>query len=315
MIYTVTLNPTLDITYVLDEITFEESVIALDVVKSPGGKGINVSRALKMMGTDSVSLALIGGFTGLEVLDLLHREGLILQIVRIDVETRTNVVVLGNRNRLELVIRSVGLPVDNKDVERISELIMQTTQVPEIIVLSGSLPGGVDEDAYYRLAMEAKSRGIKVILDSAGGALKEGMKAAPMLIKPNRAELEELAGCKLEGRRQLVEFCGELLSRGIEIIVVSLGGDGAIMVTRDIVLKGTVPFIDNDTVGAGDSMVAGMITGLTRSLPIQEVFHMGLAYSVATVSNKGPGLTTPETYEQVAPQVRVEPISNSQGDE
>ncbi len=315
MIYTVTLNPTLDITYVLDKITFEESVKALEVVKNPGGKGVNVSRALKMMGTDSVTLALIGGFTGLEVLDLLHLEGLILQIVRIEAETRTNVVVLGNRDRLELVIRSVGPPVENEDIDRISDLIMHTSGVPEMIVLSGSLPRGVDDDAYYRLVMEGKSRGSMVILDSAGGPLKEGIKAAPMLIKPNRVELEGLAGCKLEGRRQLVEFCREMLSHGIEIMVVSLGGDGAIMVTRDIVLKGTVPFIDNDTVGAGDSMVAGMITGLTRSLPIQEVFHMGLAYSVATVLNKGPGLTTPEAYEQVAPQVRVEPISEFQSDE
>ncbi|MBU4241086.1 MAG: 1-phosphofructokinase family hexose kinase [Actinobacteria bacterium] len=309
MIYTVTLNPTLDITYVLEEISYDESVKALEVVKTPGGKGVNVSRVLKAMGTDSVTMALIGGFAGAEALDLLHREGLILQIVRIEANTRTNVIVLGRRNGLELVIRAAGPPVEDREIDRISDLIMQTTRVPEMIVLSGSLPRGVDNDAYYRLAMEGKSRGAKVILDSGGKPLRAGIKAAPLLIKPNLAELEELAGCELEGRRQILDFCGDLLSGGIEIVVVSLGREGAMLVTGDVALKGTVPFIDDDTVGAGDSMVAGMVMGLTRSLPMEEVFHMGLACSVATVINTGPGLTTRETYAEAFPQIGIEQIS------
>ena len=309
MIYTVTLNPTLDITYVLEEISYEESVKAVEVITTPGGKGINVSRVLKAMSTDSVAMALIGGFTGAEVLDLLHQEGLILQIVKIAGETRTNVIILGKNDGHELVIRAPGPPVEGLKIDRISNLIMNTTRVPEMMVLSGSLPQGVDDDTYYRLTMEGKSRGVGVILDASGEPLREGLKAAPLLIKPNRTELEELAGCKLKDQRQILDYCRDLISRGIGIVVVSLGKDGALMVTGDVALKGTVPFIDADTVGAGDSMVAGMVMGLTRSLPIEDVFHMGLACSVATVMNRGPGLTTQETYYRAFPQIGIQRLS------
>jgi len=308
MIYTVTLNPTLDITYVLEEISYEEKVKAVEVIATPGGKGVNVSRALKAMGIDSVVMALIGGFTGAEILDLLHREGLILQIVRIIGETRTNVIILGKSDGRELVIRAPGPPVEDLKIDRISELIMSATHPPEMVVLSGSLPQGVDDDTYYRLTMEGKSRGVDVILDACGEPLREGLRAAPLLIKPNRVELEELAGCKLEDQRQVLDYCGDLISRGIEIVVVSLGKDGALMVTSEVTLKGTVPPIDADTVGAGDSMVAGMVMGLTRSLPIVDVFHMGLACSVAAVMNTGPGLTTKETYDRAFSQIGIQRI-------
>jgi len=149
MIYTVTLNPTLDITYVLDKFEFGEPVKAVQVLKSPGGKGINVSRALRAMGTDSVTMSVAGGHVGDEVLDLLQAEGLILQIVRIKNETRTNVIIIGQRDGKELMIRAAGPPVEKTETERISNLVFQIAQAPEVLVLSGSLPPGVQDDIYY----------------------------------------------------------------------------------------------------------------------------------------------------------------------
>lgn len=306
MIYTVTLNPTLDITYVLEDITFGEPVKALEVLKSPGGKGINVARALRAMGTDSVAVAMIGGYVGEEVLDLLHDEGLILQIAKIKNDTRTNVIILGRDDNKELVIRAAGPPVEATETEKLTNLIFQIAQAPEILVLSGSLPPGIDDDIYYWITMEGKSRGSKVVIDSEGPPLAEGVKASPYLIKPNIAELEELAGGKLEGEREVIDYARTLTAVGVEIVVVSLGDKGALLVTGDAVLRGTVPAIRADTVGAGDSMVAGLVMGILQGLPLERVFRIGLASSVSAIMNNGPGLAEPESFAKAFPQVKVE---------
>lgn len=308
MIYTITLNPTLDITYVLERIDFGESVRALEVVKSPGGKGINVSRALRSMGTDSVAVSLIGGYTGEEVLDLLHQEGLILQIIRIKNETRTNVIILGREDDKELVIRAAGPPVEQTETDRLKRLIFGDAQSPEVVVLSGSIPPGVPEDTYYSLIKAGNEKGSKMILDSEGEPFRLGIAAGPYMIKPNRYELEHLAGRSLSSDGEILEFCRELNSKGIWMVVVSLGGDGALMVTENEAWRGYVPPLDDDTVGAGDSMVAGLVMGIVQYQTLEMIFHIGLACGVSAVMNHGPLLAEPVTYERAYPKIKVEKL-------
>ncbi len=308
MIYTLTLNPTLDITYVVEEISFGEPVRAVEVLKSPGGKGINVSRVLRAMGTDSVAMGMTGGYVGEEVLDLLQEEGLILQITKIKSETRTNVIVLGKRDGRQLVVRAAGPPVDKAEVDKVVDTIFMTAQAPEILVLSGSLPPGMSNDMYHEITVEGKSRGSKVVIDSEGPPLAAGVTAGPYLIKPNLTELQELAGTELSSDADIVAFCRKLNAGGIEMVVVSLGADGALMVTSEVALQGVVPRLTEDTVGAGDSMVAGMVIGIVQGLPLERTFHMGLAASVAAVMNHGPGLTNPENFATAFPQVKVKTI-------
>jgi len=309
MIYTVTLNPTLDITYVLEKIQFGEPVTAEQVLKSPGGKGINVSRALRAMGTDSVAMSMVGGHVGDEVLDLLQQEGLILQIVRIKNETRTNVVILGRQDGKELVIRAAGPPVEQTESQRLSNMVFQIAQTPEILVLSGSLPPGVSDDTYRSITQEGKSRGSKVVVDCEGEPLRAAIEAAPYMIKPNLAEFSQLAGRRLEGEAEIVEFAATLIDKGIKLVVVSMGKAGALMLTREETLRGTVPAVSDDAVGAGDSMVAGMVMGLVESLSLERVFQIGLAFSVSAVMNKGPQLTEPETFARAFPMIKVEKIA------
>jgi 1-phosphofructokinase family hexose kinase len=313
MIYTVTLNPTLDITYVLDHISFGEPVTAVQVVKSPGGKGINVSRALRAMGTDSVAMSMVGGHVGDEVLDLLQDEGLILQIVRIKNETRTNVIIIGQRDGKELVIRAAGPPVEPTETERVSNLVFQIAQTPEVLVLSGSLPPGVQDDIYYSITREGKSRGSKVIVDSEGGSLIAAIEAGPYLIKPNIVEFSEMAGRRLEAEKDIIAHARTLNEKGVGIVVVSMGKKGALLVTGEVALRGTVPVISADTVGAGDSMVAGLVMGIVQNLPLERVFHMGLACSVAAVLNEGPALADPEIFAQVFPKITIERVADGGG--
>lgn len=309
MIYTITLNPTLDITYVLERISFGEVAMAIEVQKTPGGKGINVSRALHAMGVDSVAMGLIGGHIGEEVLELLQEEGLILQIVKIRNDTRTNVVILGREDRRELVIRAPGPAVEPTATERLKNLVFGDAQSPQVVVLSGSIPPGVSVDTYRSLIVEGKARGSRMVLDSAGESFRRGVEAGPYLIKPNLGELEELAGRRLADEREIAVFAREIVSKGVGIVVISLGRDGALACTTDETWRGRVPGIDEDTVGAGDSMVAGLVLGIARYQPVEMVFRMGLAFGLSAVMNHGPGLTEPETYEKAFQLVKAERIS------
>ncbi|MHB8896697.1 MAG: 1-phosphofructokinase family hexose kinase [Candidatus Geothermincolia bacterium] len=308
MIYTVTLNPTLDITYVLENISFGEPVTAVEVHKNPGGKGINVSRALRAMGTDTVTMSMVGGHVGDEVLDLLQSEGLILQIVRIKNETRTNVIVLGQRDGRELIIRAAGPPVEKTDTEKVTNLVFQIAQTPEVLVLSGSLPPGTQDDIYYHITTEGKERGSKVVVDCEGGPLVAAIEAGPYLIKPNIIEFSELAGVEFKSDGEIIKFARTLNEKGVEIVVVSLGKKGAILVTREEALRGVVPVVSDDTVGAGDSMVAGLVMGVVQALPLERAFHIGLAASVSAVMNKGPGLAEPDTFARAFPMIAVERV-------
>ncbi len=305
MIYTITLNPTLDITYLVKRITPGETTKALDVVKTPGGKGINVSRVLRAMGTDSIAITLIGGYTGEEVMNLLHEEGLILQIVKIENETRTNVIIRGKDDGQELVIRSAGPRVKDTETERINKLIFRMTTNPEVLVISGSLPPGIGEDIYYKLVVEGKRRGSKVILDAEGDPFEIGIEAKPHIIKPNRTEIEMFAGRALSDESELIQVAREIIAKGVEVVVVSMGDEGALWVTSRGLLRGWVPKLEEDAVGAGDSMVAGIVMGIMRDESDEEIFHRGLCCALASVMSKGPALATPEFYEEASRLVRI----------
>lgn len=309
MIHTVTMNPTLDITYVLDRISFGEVATAVEVQRTPGGKGINVSRALHAMGVDSVAMGLLGGHSGVEVLELLQEEGLILQIVRIDSDTRTNVVVLGREDGRELVIRAAGPLVEENATERLGHLLFGDAVGPEMVALSGSIPPGASEDTYRALIARGNSRGSRMVLDSTGGTFRSGIEAGPYLVKPNLGELEELACRRLADDREIAGFARGLHSKGVSMVVVSLGRDGALLVTPDEAWRGFVPVVEADTVGAGDSMVAGLMLGISRDEPVETIFRTGLAFGLAAVLNPGPGLAEPALYDRAVKLVRVERMS------
>lgn len=309
MIYTVTLNPTLDITYHVEKIEFGEPLKAEKVEKSPGGKGINVSRALMALGYDSIAMTILGGYSGEQVLDLLQKEGLILQVVRIDSDTRTNVVILGIKDGKELVVRSEGPRMASVETERVKSLLFDTQVIPEMLVLSGSLPAGVPSNTYAELVSYAKRAGSKVIVDCSGEALRHAVREGPHLLKPNKKELEELAGKRFENESQIVEFSRKLVSGGCGIVVVSLGDEGAIWVSENIVLRGKVPKVKADTVGAGDSMVAGIVVGISQGLSDEEIFRYGLAGGLSAVMNEGAALVDRRSFDEALGNVHIKPMN------
>ncbi len=309
MIYTVTLNPTLDITYVVEELKPDETNIASQVIKGPGGKGINVSRALHNMRVDSLALALIGGFTGTEVEFLLHKEGLLLWLVRISNETRTNVVVLNQADGTEMNITAQGPRIKPVEHQTLTRILDEITQSPGHLVLSGSLPPAVHPDIYDHLIRKAKSKGLTAVLDTSGEPLRAGIMSGPDLIKPNRRELENLVGRELESEDALLEAAASVVASGVGTVVVSLGEDGALMVDAEHAWRGRGPKIQGqETVGAGDSMVAGLLMGMLGEKPKEEIFRTGLACGTAAVMSPGQQLVKPGTFKRALPRIKVEEI-------
>lgn len=309
MIYTVTLNPTLDITYVVKDLQRDETNIASQVLKGPGGKGINVSRALHNLRVDSLALALIGGFTGTEVEFLLHKEGLLLWLVRIASETRTNVVIMNQKDGTQMSITAQGPRVKPVEHQTLVRILDEITQAPGHLVLSGSIPPAVHPDIYDHLIRSAKGKGLITVLDTSGEPLRAGIMAGPHLIKPNRHELENLVGRKLSEEKELLEAARSIVASGVQTVVVSLGEEGALMVDTERAWRGRGPVIrGKDTVGAGDSMVAGLLMGMLQAKPPDEIFRMGLACGTAAVMSPAQQLSKPGTFKRALPGIKVEEI-------
>ncbi len=309
MIHTVTLNPTLDITYVLAELRTEANNVALEVIKTPGGKGINVSRALHNMGVSSLALGLIGGFTGVEVEHLLKQEGLELRMVSIANETRTNIYILNQQDSTELSITTLGPAITPPEHEELIGAIGEICRSPGYLVLSGSVPPRVEPQVYEELIASAKAEGMVTVLDSAGKPLAAGLRAGPDIIKPNRGELESLVGKELATVSETAAAGRVLVEGGVGMVVISLGHDGAVLVTEEAALHATGPVVTgHQTTGAGDSMVAGLLVAHSQGLSPVEMLRLAVGYGTAAVINPGPNLTQPDILEKVLPEIQVEPL-------
>lgn len=310
MIYTVTLNPTLDITYVVDHLKSGHTNQAKRVLKSPGGKGINVSRALHNMRTDSVALALIGGFTGTEVEHLLRREGLLIWLVRISNETRTNVFILDEKTSEEVNVTSQGPKIKAIEHKTLLKMINEVVRSPGYLILSGSIPPAVQSDIYGLLIRKAKRKGIFTVLDASGEPLRSGIPEKPHLIKPNRHELEQLLGRGLATDARVLKAAMEIVEAGVETVIVSLGEDGAILVRKDCAFRGRGPAIDgHETVGAGDATVAGILIAMQQGKPPGEMLRIGMACGTAAVMEPGPELCKPASFKRALPLIQIEEIT------
>jgi 1-phosphofructokinase/tagatose 6-phosphate kinase len=176
-----------------------------------------------------------------------------------------------------------------------------------VLVCSGGLPEGVPVDFYARLIGMARNKGIRTILDTSGKVLEEGLKAAPFMIKPNRRELSGYCGRKLDNLKELAAACSDILSHGVEFVVASLGSEGALLVSRNIVLKATVPPVDAvNTIGSGDSTVAGCAAALARGYSPEEMLRLSMACAVANTRFMEIGVVTVELVEKYMEEIRIE---------
>jgi 6-phosphofructokinase 2 len=300
-IVTLTINPALDKSTFVEEIEPDHKLRCETPVFEPGGGGINVSRAIKRMGGESLTLYLAGGATGNVLSQLLDKEELTHIPIPSIKWTRENFAVTERSTDRQFRFGMPGSIIPEEEWKYTLMKLEKIRPTPEFIVASGSLPQGVPDDFYARVATIAKDMGAKLILDTSGEALKKAAGIGVYLLKPNSAELADMAGKEDMTQEEEEAFAQQLVREGLcEVMVVSLGAKGAMLVTKTDVFRAEPPRIKpKSTVGAGDSMVAGMVYTLAQGWPLADVLKYGVAAGTATTMSPGSELCQQKDIEEI----------------
>lgn len=307
MILTVTLTPALDKTVTLPGFKINNVNRIQSLRLDPGGKGINVSKVLKSLGTNSTATGILGGGTGQYIQDSLEQLGILCDFVFVPQETRTNLKVIDPLNRTNTDINEPGAPVSKEVLAQVYGKVASALSSGDYVVLAGKAPPNTPDTIFADWISSLKSKGIKTFLDADANLLVEGAKACPTLIKPNDEELSRLLGCSFTSIPHMARAALTLTNRGIETVVVSLGADGALFVQNDRVLRGyglSVPVVS--TVGAGDSMMAALCRGIALGDDFENTCITAMAVSAANVMCSGTQSATPESIDALIPKVRLE---------
>ncbi|MBC7828659.1 MAG: 1-phosphofructokinase family hexose kinase [Chitinophagaceae bacterium] len=286
-IVTITLNPAVDKTYVVDDLVPEHKLRCNNPLVEAGGGGINVSKGLRELGSSSVAIFFTAGRNGELLHELLQQERIECKPVPVQGETRESLVIMDQSSKKEFRIVVDGPKIDISAFQEITRMVQ--TIKPSWLIASGSLPDGLQKDVYSILAKTAKSISAKFILDTSGDALKAALAEGIYLIKPNLKELSHLAGVKSLQVSEVPEAAKKLISEGkAEVIVVSMSSEGAMLVTKDMHRHIASPKIEQkSTVGAGDSMVSGMVWALQNNKSVLEMVCWGIACGSAATMNNG----------------------------
>ncbi|WP_147804413.1 1-phosphofructokinase [Alkalicoccus halolimnae] len=300
MIYTVTLNPSIDYLVRVDNFKLGETNRAVDQYIVPGGKGINVSKVLDSFGIPTKLFGFTAGFTGTFIETELRQQGLDTAFVPVKGTTRINVKL---KTESETEVNGMSPDISEADVESLQQQIASLAS-GDTLVLSGSLPGTLPPDAYYKLAAEAKANGVRTVVDTSGEPLRLALQAEPFLIKPNIAELEGLYNERAETIEEVIMLAEKAVQDGAENVLVSRGGQPALLVTADAVLTATIPNgTVKNSVGAGDSMVAGFLYSYEQHQDIEKALQYSTAFGSATAFSQN--FVTRESMEQLLPEIQV----------
>jgi 6-phosphofructokinase 2 len=308
VIYTVTLNPALDRTLYVESLVPGQSTRIRQEARYAGGKGIDVSRALREMGSNSVALGLVGGFDGKELEGRLLLSGVACRFTHIANETRTNVIIQDESNGAETALLARGPEVQPAELMDFLDVLQRSPDM-SFLVISGSLPPGLTPEVYARMISIGVERGAKVVLDTAGEALRQSIHARPAIIKPNRYELAELAGKPLPDLQAVTEYAMRI-SGFVETVLVSLGSDGILMITKNQITHARPPKVMvKSTVGAGDCALAGFVHGLAIGESNTDALRRAVATGTAATLNAGTGLCRCSDVDALLPQITVAQIS------
>ena len=289
-VVTLTLNPALDVAARIHSVAPEIKLRCTAPRFHPGGGGVNVSRAIRFLGGASSAVYAAGGHIGLMLAQLLTDEGIDNHPVEISGITRENVVVYEESTSLQYRFTMPGPDLSADEWNACLEALFNLN--PAYIVASGSLPPGVPLEIYGEITRYARAHGIRVILDTAGDALDHAIGKGVYLLKPNLRELEVFAGEALPGEAQIRAAGQRLIAEGLaEVLVVSLGAAGAAMITGADCRFLRAPIVPiQSKVGAGDSMVGGIVLGLARGFALIDAARLGVAAGSAAVMTAGTAL-------------------------
>jgi 1-phosphofructokinase len=279
MIYTCTITPSLDYTTYLPEFRSGKLNRSEEVYYYPGGKGINVSRVLRRLEVDNIALGFTGGFTGDYIQYFLRQEGIHTDFIQTEEITRINVKIKADK---ETELNGPGPEIS---LEQQRQLVSKVQEMKngDWFVLAGRLPESIAQSFFKDIATICNDNGVRFILDTSGSALKELIDMKPFLIKPNEQELGELFDTVIENKQEAHYYAKKLVDKGVQHVIVSMGGEGALLVTKEIAVFAEAPKgIVVNTVGAGDSLVSGFLASFTKDGDPIEAFRSGVASGSAT---------------------------------
>jgi 1-phosphofructokinase family hexose kinase len=304
VIYTVTLNPTLDRTLTVAEIVFNDVLRASQVRLDWGGKGLNVSRALKGLGVESVALGFCGGATGKMLEDGLHALGISTRFVHIDAETRSTVFIAEAGSERHIKVNEIGPTIRSEERAAFFKLVEETVRLGDYWTLNGSLPPGIEPDIYARLIVLIQARGARACLDTSGEALRFGCKARPYLVKPNRAEAEAVCGIPIQSTEDALHAAQAFVEQGVTLVALSLGAEGLLLASEEAACWAKPPQVTiQGPTGAGDALLAGLLYAFDRGLPLEESARWGAACGTAAALLPGTGVGSRTEVEAVFKRV------------
>lgn len=298
MIYTVTFNPSLDYIVRVDDFQLGRVNRTVEEVIYAGGKGINVSIVLKNLGFDSTALGFLAGFTGNEIRRLMECQGIRAEFI--EVEGGISRINLKLRSNEESEINGQGPEIQKEDIRKLYQKL-EGLQDGDVLVLAGSIPSVMPESMYMDIMQYLSDRKLKIVVDATRDLLVNVLPYHPFLVKPNNHELGEIFGVRLTDKKEVAVYAKKLQKKGAKNVLVSMAGDGAVFVTEDgDVYESSAPKGEVvNSVGAGDSMVAGFLAGYMQSGDYRTAFKLGLCTGSASAFS-----------EQLATKQEVDAIMN-----
>ena len=309
MILTVTMNPSIDVSYPLEVLHIDTVNRIEKVSKTAGGKGLNVSRVLSQLNAPLKATGVVGGKFGDYLTEQLDKDGIPHSFSKIDGETRSCIAILHEGKQTEILESGPEVTAEEQEafVAHFEELMADT----DFITISGSLPKGINHDFYSLLIDKATEADVKVLLDTSGATLKASLENThkPFLIKPNETEIADLLGKEIHSNDELVEALEDKEFDGIEWIVVTLGADGAIVKHQKNYYRVDIPTIKVvNPVGSGDSTIAGLAYALSEGKSPEDVIKSGMVTGMLNTLEEKTGFINVDNFETLFKQIKVEKI-------
>ena len=312
-IVTVTINPAIDIFVNVARVEPTRKLRCSAPKRDPGGGGINVARVAHRLGSSVTAIYPTGGAIGKLLHRLVEREGIDSLVTPSHVETRENFTAYEETTGEQYRFVLPGSALHRAEWEAVLHKLTTLPEKPKFVVASGSVPPGVPEDFFARVARQAKQLGAQCVIDTSGSALKTALIEGVALIKPNLVELSDLVGAPLDTEDARVAACRKLITDGrVEAVALTLGEQGALLVTADKVYRAQPMSIEPvSTVGAGDSFLGGLVAALAANNPLQHAFRVAVAAGSAAVLSPGTELCRKDVVQRLLPEVKVNEMARA----
>lgn len=309
MIFTVTLNPAIDQTLVLERFVAGDTLRVKSSRFDPGGKGINVSRVVRELGGESVAMGFAPGGLGRYIEQTLKSQGVKCDFVHTKGEARTNITIIDESRHMHTILSDPGPQTEERSAEQLMSKLRKRLHANDWLVLAGSIPPPLSPDIYAAIISMARENWVHTVLDADGPALVAGVAARPEMVKGNRRELERLLGRRLGDERSTLEAAELLREMGIRTAVVTRGREGAVAMSDEGPWRSVAPRVRAvSAVGSGDGFLAGIVLSLSRGDNMEDALRLGVAAGTACVLTPGTELCRRREVDILQPRVKVQRI-------